>query len=130
MLPASNVATKSLPAVRCRASFFSLGITSVAIAAYENIEITTRSHPEAFPSALRQKRKTQTKVHEADAALLKVRSYRDGVILHILKSVVCRCPKNVQSVGTSRLTLKKCRSVGLYDLRMFLLNFGPVAQCR
>ncbi|KIM81704.1 hypothetical protein PILCRDRAFT_821050 [Piloderma croceum F 1598] len=39
---------------------------------YENIEITTRSHPEAFPSALRQKRKTQTKVHEADAALLKV----------------------------------------------------------
>jgi hypothetical protein len=42
--------------------------------AYENIEITTRSHPEAFPSALRQKRKTQTKVHEADAALLKVRS--------------------------------------------------------
>ncbi|KAG1746886.1 transcription factor S-II-domain-containing protein [Suillus placidus] len=31
---------------------------------YENIEITTRSHPEAFPSALRQKRKTQTKVHQ------------------------------------------------------------------
>ncbi|KAG2142708.1 transcription factor S-II-domain-containing protein [Suillus cothurnatus] len=30
----------------------------------ENIEITTRSHPEAFPSALRQKRKTQTKVHQ------------------------------------------------------------------
>ncbi|KAG1839628.1 transcription factor S-II-domain-containing protein [Suillus subalutaceus] len=31
---------------------------------YENIEITTRSHPDAFPSALRQKRKTQTKVHQ------------------------------------------------------------------
>lgn len=31
--------------------------------AYENIEITTRSHPDAFPSALRQKRKTQTKQH-------------------------------------------------------------------
>ncbi|KAH7920498.1 DNA-directed RNA polymerase I kDa polypeptide [Leucogyrophana mollusca] len=31
---------------------------------YENIEITTRSHPEAFPSALRQKRKTQTKIHQ------------------------------------------------------------------
>ncbi|KAF8060881.1 DNA-directed RNA polymerase I kDa polypeptide [Lyophyllum atratum] len=31
---------------------------------YENIEITTRSHPDAFPSALRQKRKTQTKLHE------------------------------------------------------------------
>jgi len=32
---------------------------------YENIVITTRSHPDAFPSALRQKRKTQTKVHES-----------------------------------------------------------------
>ncbi|RDB15617.1 DNA-directed RNA polymerase I subunit RPA12 [Hypsizygus marmoreus] len=31
---------------------------------YEDIEITTRSHPEAFPSALRQKRKTQTKQHK------------------------------------------------------------------
>ncbi|EGN92719.1 hypothetical protein SERLA73DRAFT_127310 [Serpula lacrymans var. lacrymans S7.3] len=31
---------------------------------YENTEITTRSHPEAFPSALRQKRKTQTKIHQ------------------------------------------------------------------
>ena len=33
-------------------------------AAYDNIVITTRSHPDAFPSALRQKRKTQTKQHE------------------------------------------------------------------
>ncbi|KAI0717503.1 DNA-directed RNA polymerase I kDa polypeptide [Lentinus tigrinus ALCF2SS1-7] len=39
---------------------------------YENIEIVTRSHPEAFPSALRQKRKTQTKVHAANEDLLKV----------------------------------------------------------
>ncbi|KAF7323954.1 DNA-directed RNA polymerase subunit [Mycena kentingensis (nom. inval.)] len=31
---------------------------------YENIEITTRSDPDAFPSALLQKRKTQTKRHE------------------------------------------------------------------
>ncbi|KAF8961012.1 hypothetical protein BDZ97DRAFT_1830881 [Flammula alnicola] len=31
---------------------------------YENVIITTRSDPEAFPSALRQKRKTQTKQHE------------------------------------------------------------------
>ncbi len=35
------------------------------VKAYENIVITTRSHPDAFPSALRQKRKTQTKVHES-----------------------------------------------------------------
>lgn len=32
--------------------------------AYENVIITTKSDPEAFPSALRQKRKTQTKHHE------------------------------------------------------------------
>ncbi|KAF8885223.1 hypothetical protein CPB84DRAFT_1788449 [Gymnopilus junonius] len=31
---------------------------------YENVIITTRSAPEAFPSALRQKRKIQTKLHE------------------------------------------------------------------
>ncbi|KAJ3485711.1 hypothetical protein NLI96_g4769 [Meripilus lineatus] len=38
---------------------------------YENIEIVTKSHPDAFPSALHQKRKTQTKVHEGET-LLKV----------------------------------------------------------
>ena len=32
--------------------------------AYENVIVTTRSDPEAFPSALRQKRKTETKQHE------------------------------------------------------------------
>ncbi|KAH8799546.1 DNA-directed RNA polymerase I kDa polypeptide [Flagelloscypha sp. PMI_526] len=31
---------------------------------YEGIIITTRSHPDAFPSPLRQKRKTQTIAHE------------------------------------------------------------------
>ncbi|KAI0761157.1 DNA-directed RNA polymerase I kDa polypeptide [Trametes elegans] len=39
---------------------------------YENIEIVTKSHPDAFPSALQQKRKTQTKVHAANEDLLKV----------------------------------------------------------
>ncbi|OCH94212.1 DNA-directed RNA polymerase I kDa polypeptide [Obba rivulosa] len=39
---------------------------------YENIEIVTRSHPDAFPSPLRQKTKTQTKVHDANEGLLKV----------------------------------------------------------
>jgi hypothetical protein len=40
--------------------------------AYENSKITTHSHPEAFPSSLRQLRKTTTKVHEGSDALLKV----------------------------------------------------------
>ncbi|KAJ3544996.1 hypothetical protein NMY22_g2592 [Coprinellus aureogranulatus] len=37
---------------------------TAASVAYENIVVTTRSHPDAFPSALQQKRKTQTKRHE------------------------------------------------------------------
>jgi len=43
--------------------------------AYEGIEITTRSHPEAFPSALRQRRKTQTKQHDKGDQGTLVRAY-------------------------------------------------------
>jgi DNA-directed RNA polymerase I subunit RPA12 len=39
------------------------------ISAYDNIKITTRSHPDAFPSELRQKRKTQTQSSGGDALL-------------------------------------------------------------
>lgn len=49
--------------------------------AYENIEITTRSHPDAFPSALQQKRKTQTKTHNADEVRLKVN--RNQMFRHV-----------------------------------------------
>ena len=45
------------------------------LSAYEGIEITTRSHPEAFPSALRQKRKTQTKQHDKGDQGTLVRIY-------------------------------------------------------
>ncbi|KIY46406.1 DNA-directed RNA polymerase I kDa polypeptide [Fistulina hepatica ATCC 64428] len=31
---------------------------------FGGIEVTTQSHPDVFPSPLRQKRKTQTKLHE------------------------------------------------------------------
>lgn len=58
--------------VSCVYHIIILAHSILSIVAYENIEITTRSHPEAFPSALRQKRKTQTKVHEAGAGRLKV----------------------------------------------------------
>jgi len=34
------------------------------VTSYENTVVTTRSHPDAFPSALRLKRTTQTKIHE------------------------------------------------------------------
>lgn len=40
--------------------------------AYESIVVTTQSHPDAFPSALRQKRKIQTKVHESGETRTKV----------------------------------------------------------
>ena len=49
-----------------------LRLTSDFCTAYENSKITTYSHPDAFPSSLRQKRKTRTKVHEGSDALLKV----------------------------------------------------------
>ncbi|KAI9057851.1 hypothetical protein FKP32DRAFT_1582969, partial [Trametes sanguinea] len=39
---------------------------------YENIEIVTRSLPDMFLNALRQKQKTQTKVHAVNEDLLKV----------------------------------------------------------
>ncbi|KAI9510685.1 DNA-directed RNA polymerase I kDa polypeptide [Russula earlei] len=39
---------------------------------YENSTITTHSHPDAFTSLLRQRRKTKTKVHEGSDTLLKV----------------------------------------------------------
>ncbi|EJD43376.1 hypothetical protein AURDEDRAFT_114723 [Auricularia subglabra TFB-10046 SS5] len=38
---------------------------------YDNIKIVTRSHPDAFPSVLRQKRKTQTQT--SGDALLRVK---------------------------------------------------------
>jgi DNA-directed RNA polymerase I subunit RPA12 len=43
--------------------------------AYDNIEVTTRSHPDAFPSALKEKRTTQTKVHETYDASTFVRIF-------------------------------------------------------
>ena len=66
-------------------------------AAYENIEIVTRSHPEAFPSALRQKRKTQTKVHAANEDLLKVGYLSSARLSHRTVSsppkVTEKCPE-------------------------------------
>jgi hypothetical protein len=50
-------------------------------AAYENVIITTRSDPEAFPSALRQKRKTQTKHHETGDQGTLVRRLLEQVFL-------------------------------------------------
>ena len=55
-------------ASRIRANWIVMNLST----AYENIEITTRSHPDAFPSALQQKRKTQTKAHNAEEVRLKV----------------------------------------------------------
>lgn len=60
----------------CEPTYFLLSIdeplNSQSMTAYENIEVVTRSHPDAFPSPLRQKGKTQTKVHDPNEALLKV----------------------------------------------------------
>lgn len=76
------------------------------ITAYENIEIITRSHPDAFPSSLRQKRKTQTKIHQGKV-LPKVRlhtSIHPGVSFKGL-----RCLKNVPHVDTSKHSTRRNR---------------------
>lgn len=61
-LSASSADMKSLQLVSDPSPLYLLNLNGIS--AYEDIEITTRSHPDAFPSALRQKRKTQTKHHE------------------------------------------------------------------
>lgn len=67
---ANNVVMSSLRAVSCTRHSRVFEVDKEI--AYENIEIITRSHPDAFPSALRQKGKTQTKVHDTEDALVKV----------------------------------------------------------
>lgn len=71
MSPVSSAVTRSPQAVRQTHSCVVRRVVD-GWAAYENIEIVTRSHPDAFPSPLRQKGKTQTKLHDANDALLKV----------------------------------------------------------
>lgn len=53
--------------VRCKVVAISTPHSAAKLVplAYENTVVTTRSHPDAFPSALKLKRTTQTLVHEA-----------------------------------------------------------------
>ena len=92
--------------------------------AYENIEIVTRSHPDAFPSALRQKGKTQTKVHDSEAALLKVCSLFHVSSLRARRlMVVCdRLRRNAQVVGIWRLTPRRCRCVSYFSFRVWIYD--------
>jgi DNA-directed RNA polymerase subunit RPC12/RpoP len=46
--------------------------------AYENTVVTTRSHPDAFPSALKLKRTTQTKIHEGADLGTKVTAHENA----------------------------------------------------
>lgn len=68
---ASSVNVLNLPHVR--APIMKLTLMMMIVLAFENIEITTRSHPDAFPSPLRQARKTQTKKLHGSEALQKVK---------------------------------------------------------
>lgn len=63
------------------------------IQAYENTEIITRSHPDAFPSALRQKRKTQTKIHQGKV-LPKVCHHTSTHPGHVVQNIQVteKCP--------------------------------------
>lgn len=54
--------------------FCEFNLPFVLVLAFEGIEIVTESHPDAFPSALRQARKTQTRKIDSLDAMEKVRS--------------------------------------------------------
>lgn len=84
-----------------------------ACTAYENITVVTRSHPDAFPSALRQKGKTQTKEHDSEAALLLVRPVPSLYTIERLSDHVCahRSQKSARAVGTWKRTRRRCSSV-------------------
>ena len=54
----------------------------IYLLAYENTVVTTRSHPDAFPSVLKLKRTTQTLVHESADLGTKV---RNSLLIYWLK---------------------------------------------
>ncbi len=51
-----------------------LNASNAAYSAYENIVVSTQSHPNAFPSALKMKKATLTKIHEGADLGTKVRA--------------------------------------------------------
>ena len=77
-------------------------------AAYENVIITTHSSAEAFPSALLQKRKTQTKHHEkGDQGTMVSESRWMPKVIQV--KVMGRWQRSALRVDTWRLILKRCR---------------------
>lgn len=96
---ANSVGSQRRRQVRLYHSFYTFTVLNnyvCANLAYENIVITTRSHPEAFPSVLRQKRKTQTKVHESGETRMIVRYFiyfaRTPLTILICVQVTEQCP--------------------------------------
>ena len=77
--------------------------------AYENIEITTRSHPDAFPSALRQARKTQTKKLNDTEGLQRVILHLLQHILRLATNPTVRPLRDVPSVDMARRSSNNCR---------------------
>jgi DNA-directed RNA polymerase I subunit RPA12 len=61
--------------------------------AYENIVIATHSHPEAFPSALREKRKTKTKGTGEVETRLKASPWIVKFVSLIAIKVTEQCPQ-------------------------------------
>ncbi len=87
----------------------SLGVTTTT--AYDNIETLTHSHPDAFPSALQQKRKTQTKIHSQgdQGTLVWAFFHRKNKILiqHLIHTK--RYKRNALDVDILRHIQKNCR---------------------
>lgn len=105
----NNVDTKNQHHVRIQLLF--IKYRSDTLIAFENIEITTRSHPDAFPSALHQKRKTQTKFQESDEALLTVSIPEASARAWLLTTKLPRQKFGAKPVGTMRRPSWKDRHV-------------------
>lgn len=116
---ASNAATSSQPVVREHVTCMHPGVLNdCGSTAYENIEIVTRSHPDAFPSPLHQKRKTQTKVHAGEDALLRVRSRHPLRRLYLITALCPQVTEKCPSCGhmeafSKELQVRGSFSVGL-----------------
>jgi len=94
---ASNVATSNQYPVLAAITWFIIE-TELIRAAYDDIEIITRSREDAFPSELRQKRNNKTRFREAvetrpivspSQAMLSNITFLNLVILH-QETIVCR----------------------------------------
>lgn len=89
----------------------------IPLLAFENIEVVTRSHPDAFPSALRDARKIQTTQHESSVVQTEVSPDRSR-LGHPGRLCCFRKMSHVPSVAIRKHWRKRCRYAGSSGARV------------